>query len=114
MLADALAHGRDVHRELFSEYGDERDMVRERLADRSRPAALRALAEGLSPHDPGLCVESPGRTDWAPTARQRRGLEVAARGGHTTAVQNSVTLVNVSWSLASLIQQAGTSHRRWC
>jgi hypothetical protein len=27
-LADALAHGRDVHRELFSEHGDERDMVR--------------------------------------------------------------------------------------
>jgi hypothetical protein len=46
-LADALAHGRDVHRELFSEHGDERDMVRERLPDRSRPAALRALAEGL-------------------------------------------------------------------
>jgi hypothetical protein len=43
-----------------------------------------------------------------------QALEVAARGGHTTAVQNSVTLVNVSWSLASLIQQAGTSHRRWC
>jgi hypothetical protein len=41
-------------------------------------------------------------------------LEVAARGGHTTAVQNSVTLVNLTWSLASLIQQAGTSHRRWC
>jgi hypothetical protein len=89
-LADALAHGRDVHRELFSEYGDERDMVRERLADRSR---LRALARRALAPRPRSVRRIPRAhrlgSNFASETRKPRPHRITSLGGLLCAASDS-------------------------